>query len=512
MDFSLEGGLFDTPPLWNTRFISDLAACWLRKERSAVSECLDSQTSLRCAIRAEAPLNSSFLPEFYPDELFYSVVARFGHWDRAPTARVNHLLFGTKVLRLAHDIPLQIGALVTNVGAGLSMVAEEIADRHTLLPFYTALREREDYYQFRRDMIAGVQIHQRLTGGKRSTPWPNQLRYCPACDRANRRDYGVPIWLRRHQLITSIICRDHGQILLNSEVETGVGRERRYVPASDIRTESRPVATINTDRAMAQYDEITAFGHRMLASQEKSSAWWPRPNLRQLALQKGFVDPIGRTDVSGLIAEIDHHYAEAMSLWPLLQNFEGRKGLHWLYNLLGGSGHNTNPICRALVETFLIAHGNGVGADPARRQAHKTAAKPPKPDMRPISHAAENDEAIAEKVKAIAMRLREETPPARITQGKILTHIPDLFRMMQSHKLPLTRAALRDAAESRDDLAPRALRWMFEQAALNGERIKLNELLGRRVFKNRELVRREWYTYYGESEPRRIVDPEPDAP
>lgn len=434
-------------------------------------------------------------------------MARYGRWAQAATARVNKDLFGTQALRFASDLPLQIGKLINTVGDEIDLTAEEIVRRHTLLPFFTALHEKPAYDRFSKLMIAGNQIHRSLKGGQTVTPWPDRLRYCPECDDQHRQDHGTPVWLRRHQLITSLICPEHGGILLDSEVDVSGGRELIYTAAALPRADGRAVAFPWSDSAMAQYRRITEFGHAMLYSQDQPDQWWQATNLRAVVRQKGFV--IGkRIDMIGLIAEFDHEYADILQLWPRLQSYDGRKGLHWIYRLVGGYQFTTNPICQAILRTFLESRADGGGADAGRRLAHRSLPKPSRPELRSQAKAAENDDAIAEKVRTAAARLRSITPPVRITKIRLMRGVPNLYSLILQYPLPLTRAALAEETEDHAAFSPRRLKWIFDQASLRGEVVSLAKLLEKRMFKDNNLVRREWHRYYDK---RQDDDQQPPA-
>lgn len=408
---------------------------------------------------------------------------------------MNENLFGTRSIKFSYDLPLQVGRLTDTIGPDLIMTASNIVKNHTLLPFHTALRDRKAYGEFAKRMIAGENIQRTLKGTRAVLPWPDRLRYCPECDDVSRQLYGMPIWLRRHQLVSSLVCLQHGGILLASDVDVSWGREMTYRPASEHRTNPQAVAFPWSGKAIKQFGAITAYGHAMLASQDHPDRWWPGTDLKALARRKGFA--IGKhIDMVGLIAEFDHHFDEVLSLWPRLQSFEGRKGLHWVYGLFSGLMFKVQPICWALMTTFLETREDGAGADPARRLAHKMMAKPPRPNMKPQARAVEDDDAIADMVRAIATRLRRRTPPARVTHGMLTRAVPGLHSMLQAHPVTRTRAALADEVETHATFTPRKLRWMFEEAERQGEVISLTKLLGKRLFQDRDLVRAEWKRYY----------------
>lgn len=76
-------------------------------------------------------------PDPYPDELLYSVCARYQErmmWGNQKTTLED--LFGSNTVVAVVDLPGHVDALISHLPAGHRYSSDEIIDRHTLLPYF----------------------------------------------------------------------------------------------------------------------------------------------------------------------------------------------------------------------------------------------------------------------------------------------------------------------------------------------------------------------------------------
>lgn len=420
------------------------------------------------------------------------MVARYARYSRDKPGRINLDLFGERKARLSHDIPLQIRKLLHNCG-DIGLTANQIVERHTLLPYYTALREPAAYDRLRGLMLGGHRIFREVKGSQTAVPWPSRLRFCPECDDANLNRFGYPIWQRRHQLVTSLICLEHGKILLDSEVDVTLSRERSYTAASVSRADAAAVAFPWGAMAMRHYRSITAFGYQMLYGRDRLGHG-QLPDLRELAWRKGFTDG-RRTAMDDLIEAFDRHYGAVLELWPRLQTGADRRR-HWLRQLIPGSAYTTDPTCMALAHGFLDSMPDTSELRPIVKKYEAPVAKSASATGRTALQIANLDPVYAGKMHAAANMHRAKPPRIRLTKAVMIRSVHGLGSLLRDHPLPLTNRALDEEVEDHFDFVRRRLRWMFEDATGRGDRVGLTYLLGLRMTKDTDLVREEWHRYY----------------
>lgn len=161
----------------------------------------------------------SFFPDVYPDELAYSLFARYGvrsgytHYRAiaddlftSHTAKPN-LEF---IIELSQDAYRAITSI---------MPFERFILNHTMFPYYARFLPVE-----RRQKALGhlmnmdKRFNDSLYMRRNKTQHRQWLRYCPLCAEADREKYGETYWHRLHQLDHIDICPIHGCYLHDSSV------------------------------------------------------------------------------------------------------------------------------------------------------------------------------------------------------------------------------------------------------------------------------------------------------
>jgi Tn7-like transposition protein D/TniQ protein len=153
-----------------------------------------------------------FFPEPYPDELFYSLCARYHQraMYTSPLATTRDL-FGAAHTRITIDLPGHLNRLATALPPGHGYSVERLINEHTLLPFYAPFMPPERFGRLRQDMAGDARggfIHVQ-TGILNSKIRLESLRFCPRCVKEDRRRYGETYWHRLHQVPGVMVCPEH---------------------------------------------------------------------------------------------------------------------------------------------------------------------------------------------------------------------------------------------------------------------------------------------------------------
>lgn len=162
------------------------------------------------------------LPQPYPDETWYSIVARYHrHAGNIRYAKTQRELFGRQV-SLNRLNPLEMDNSIVQyvrLHGCTHGTDEECFTKFTLAPYhlryYSAKRKKEVLKRIRNEE------HPEKTNV--STNYINQrsntyLRYCPICLQEDMLRYGESYWHRAHQIGLVDKCPLHGCKLLNSTV------------------------------------------------------------------------------------------------------------------------------------------------------------------------------------------------------------------------------------------------------------------------------------------------------
>lgn len=175
----------------------------------------------------------SYFPRIYPDELLYSVVARWRRHLGWPTpSETARSLFGKAGrTRAIVDLPGQLGELVSRLPPALGHDAATLIDSHTLFPYVAAFLDQDRVEKTKTQMTgAGGKPHQHLGPRQKGIDFVTNLRVCAACTGEMTNAYGETYWKRSHQLPSSLVCDEHGDWLLShTPIPTQV--RPAYVPS-----------------------------------------------------------------------------------------------------------------------------------------------------------------------------------------------------------------------------------------------------------------------------------------
>jgi hypothetical protein len=95
----------------------------------------------------------TFFPDPYPEELLYSVIARYQERVMVINRKTALLdLFGTANALAVINLPSHLGALVSNLPSGNPYSPELLIKRHTLLPYFAPFLERNQLASVMEDM------------------------------------------------------------------------------------------------------------------------------------------------------------------------------------------------------------------------------------------------------------------------------------------------------------------------------------------------------------------------
>ncbi|HFJ9423019.1 TPA: TnsD family transposase [Bacillus paranthracis] len=168
-----------------------------------------------------------FFPTPYPDELFYSICARFH--ELSPNLRVGwtmEQLFGRKQVAISFHLPRYLNKLNQNLLSDSLLNTDFFIEQSTLLPFYKPFLpgNRVDkiicHMKSQGEKNGGIRITAGITGN--NIPTLNRLRFCPVCIRDDEEKFGEPYWHRSHQIIGVDVCHIHNVTLLESSVQDGI--------------------------------------------------------------------------------------------------------------------------------------------------------------------------------------------------------------------------------------------------------------------------------------------------
>ncbi len=170
-----------------------------------------------------------FFPTPYPDELLYSVCARYGKRVNYPNKKTTiEDLFGRKGFSAIVDFPNRLEDLLSSLPSH-NYTADEIINQNTLFPFHEPFLSNEKAIQSRGEMkfSKANNLRMRLAVNIPQVKTPEYLRFCSFCVQDDRKNYGETYWHRLHQLAGILVCNRHLCFLQNSFIKWD--RESSYI-------------------------------------------------------------------------------------------------------------------------------------------------------------------------------------------------------------------------------------------------------------------------------------------
>jgi len=164
-----------------------------------------------------------YFPDPYPDELLYSVFARFSDMSRFSDMKdVHGQLFDLRSLRAVVDLPTHIDSLLRNLPDGHEYSANYFIKNHTLLPYYAPFLQPDRVQTLMKLMRGdgGRSVHLLSGVSPYNVPRPQYLKYCSFCCKEDEKKYGSSYWHRSHQLPGVNICPEHEFLLTESRIAT----------------------------------------------------------------------------------------------------------------------------------------------------------------------------------------------------------------------------------------------------------------------------------------------------
>lgn len=149
-------------------------------------------------------------PTPYPDELFYSLCARYGE----RTSYSNHKmlleeLFGRSTAIAVFDLPNSLEVLARNLPSDHPLSGRHFINDHSLYPFFRPFLPLDRIKLLEERMRHQGAVHTTIGVMASSIRSPTHLKYCPTCVKQDRERYGETYWHRLPQLPGIEVCPAH---------------------------------------------------------------------------------------------------------------------------------------------------------------------------------------------------------------------------------------------------------------------------------------------------------------
>ncbi|WP_201864442.1 TnsD family Tn7-like transposition protein [Microvirga soli] len=289
------------------------------------------------------------LPTPYPDELLYSVIARYARYHALAFKRVQVALFGrVEPPRVA--LPMSLGELATRTAATWGRSADEIAIELTLFPYYGCWAGAKRSGNCLELMRSGRGSAFRSIGATTPSSMPrHDLMFCPECRSIDLSTYRETYWRRCHQLPGVLVCAEHECHLARGESRT---QAHRYFDATD---HTHTVASSRLRASEPDTLALIAIARRSRDILHGNPPDWVGDDFHfaystRLA-DAGFSGAKSRDVIADIGSAFEKYVGEA-PLRYFLRGVED-KG-HWIREILGRRKEKTcHPLRHILFQLFL---------------------------------------------------------------------------------------------------------------------------------------------------------------
>ncbi|MCU4323674.1 TnsD family Tn7-like transposition protein [Acinetobacter schindleri] len=170
----------------------------------------------------------SNFPSPYPDELIYSVIARYAvHHGILSPKYLTEELFNNRNLTPTYDLPSHLDRLASYLPDQYD--AFTLIRKHTLLPIYQ-LFQPDTVISYAVQTLRGEQyqsLHTKLGKNASRVKSVSFFRFCPHCWQEQIEQYGEVYWKRSWQIIGYDYCTRHQQPLFVSSIPCN-GLDRKF--------------------------------------------------------------------------------------------------------------------------------------------------------------------------------------------------------------------------------------------------------------------------------------------
>lgn len=173
----------------------------------------------------------SNFPTPYPDELIYSVIARYAvHHGILSPKYLTEELFNNRNVTPTYDLPTQLDKLASYLPERYDALS--LINQHTLLPIYQLFQPKAVMI-YAIKILRGEQfqsLHTKLGRNASRIKSVNFFRFCPDCWHEQMEQHGEVYWKRSWQITGYEYCTRHQQPLFESPISCN-GLDRKFYVA-----------------------------------------------------------------------------------------------------------------------------------------------------------------------------------------------------------------------------------------------------------------------------------------
>ncbi|MCX7745573.1 MAG: TnsD family transposase [Clostridia bacterium] len=300
----------------------------------------------------------SFFPTPYPDELLYSVLARYHVRSGNISSKATMTeLFRTSTITAVIDMPSGINALVGRLPSEKRIKAYDLIMENTLFPYYTAFLPEVRISAVIAAMMGnkGGSIHTMTGIMASSISTPEYLRFCPICAKEDKAKYGEYYWHRLHQIPGVLLCPVHNTAILDSTVNLAMQNKHEFIAANEQNCINKTAITkygdIDLERLLKLSKDIDwIIKYYDITRKSVTSNKGLRDSYISLLKEKGYATVNGRVYQENLISDFVKFYG--CDYLEIVQS-KVENETNWVSGIVRKHRKSFHPIRHLLLMRFL---------------------------------------------------------------------------------------------------------------------------------------------------------------
>ncbi|MFT8347312.1 TnsD family transposase [Clostridium saccharoperbutylacetonicum] len=298
----------------------------------------------------------SFFPNSYPDELLYSVLARYHVRSGNTSPKITQReLFGNINAMAIVDLPCNLNSLIKRLSNFSNYTTQDFIYLNTLYPVYAPFipKSRADLIVKAMKGKNGGTINTRLGVMASTVKKSKFLRFCPICYEQDLKNYGEAYWHRVHQIPGVILCPKHNAFVLNSSVYWHGINKNEYIAANNenckIYSDEIVWSELERKKLMFLSKNIEWMLNQRL---KNNSMEWLHEKYINILISKSYATPKGRVHNEAFVKAFCNYYGNTI-LNLIKANIDLASAHNWLLNIVRKPRKVFHPIKHLLLINFL---------------------------------------------------------------------------------------------------------------------------------------------------------------
>jgi hypothetical protein len=299
----------------------------------------------------------AYFPAIYPDELLYSVLARYYlHVGLPPIANSHETLFGRRSAIASYDLIGSLNILAERIPVERGLSTEALLNM-TLYPYCVDFEPGEVRTKVEQDLKEGKVSgnHLRLGLATFRIARLTHLRFCAVCNEEMLLRYGEVYWRRSHQLASVLVCPDHGISLQQSSVYLNKESRHAFIAASINNCPALTSPYLFNSKSESVLTHLIQMSHLSIEILEgttpKSFDEWTI-YYRARMLSAGLAKSACTINQQSFCEEFKQYYAETLSCFPHVIDGDSYPN-QWLQSLVRRHRKAIHPLYHLLLQNFL---------------------------------------------------------------------------------------------------------------------------------------------------------------